>query len=172
MAVFPNVRIAVTNYHVVKNLNGSALGAMTTDGRVVAVAEILAADVENDVALIKLKGENFKPLSLVTDAATGSEISIISHPSKRFYAMTDGIISRYFYKYINDNKYPRMEVTADFAKGSSGAPVFNAAGNVVGIITSTQSIYYNKKNGHKENLQMVVHTCIPASAIQALTKQP
>jgi S1-C subfamily serine protease len=48
-----------------------------------------------------------------------------------------------------------FSITADFAKGSSGAPVFNEFGAVIGSVNNTQSTYYSVKNGVKDNLQMV-----------------
>ena len=61
-----------------------------------------------------------------------------------------------------------MAVTADFARGSSGAPVFNEFGNVVGMVTRTHSIYYNNEGGPDDKLQMVVKYCIPGKSILKL----
>jgi V8-like Glu-specific endopeptidase len=65
----------------------------------------------------------------------------------------------------------RMAITADYAKGSSGAPVFNRKGQVVGVVSSTSSIYYSVENGKKENLQMVVKNCIPVESIRELIQK-
>ena len=35
-----------------------------------------------------------------------------------------------------------MGVTAEYARGSSGGPVMDDAGNVIGMVSSTNSIYY------------------------------
>ena len=45
-----------------------------------------------------------------------------------------------------------MSVSAEFAKGSSGSPVINSKGEVIGIVSLTRSIYYNKENGIDKNL--------------------
>jgi S1-C subfamily serine protease len=66
-----------------------------------------------------------------------------------------------------------MTVTADYAKGSSGGPVFNETGEVVGMVSSTNSIYTESGPGQdkmtpKGQLQMVIRNCVPADAIRAL----
>ena len=63
---------------------------------------------------------------------------------------------------------PRMAITADYAKGSSGAPVLNSEGEVVGMVSATNSIYYTREKGQNQNLQMVVKLCIPVAAISKL----
>ena len=37
---------------------------------------------------------------------------------------------------------PMMNVTADYAKGSSGGPIFNDRGDVIGLVANTVSIPY------------------------------
>ena len=44
-------------------------------------------------------------------------------------------------------------------------------GNVVGVVSSTHSIYYDEKDDRQENLQMVVNQCVPAAALLALIEQ-
>jgi len=63
-----------------------------------------------------------------------------------------------------------MTVTAEFARGSRGGPIMDDFGNVVGMVTSTQSIYYPSKNKtvKKGPLQMVIRNCVPVSSIRAL----
>jgi S1-C subfamily serine protease len=64
-------------------------------------------------------------------------------------------------------------VTADYAKGSSGGPVVNEAGKVVGMVSNTQSIYYGPrgKDGDQQGpLQMVVKNCVPVKAVRVMIK--
>ena len=108
-------------------------------------------------------------MALGKPANVGSDIWVISHPDRRLYMMTKGMVSRYnmlIDKFQNPKR--RMTITADYAKGSSGAPVFNRKGQVVGVVSSTNSVYYNTANGKKENLQMVVKNCIPVASIHRL----
>jgi hypothetical protein len=64
-----------------------------------------------------------------------------------------------------------MSVTADFAKGSSGCPVMDETGAVVGVVNNTESIYYDDDGRKKQtDLQMVVKNVTPVSAVRSLFK--
>jgi serine protease Do len=167
--------IAVTNYHVMESAKAGAFGAMTFDGKVHLVEEVLAASERDDLAIVRLAGEGFEPTPIGSNASVGSPIVAISHPQGRFYTVSEGILSRY-YKHTasgSSGGAERLAITADFAKGSSGCPVFSTGGAVIGVVSSTISIYYDRdKNGIEKNLQMVIKSCIPSAAILKLLSAP
>jgi serine protease Do len=137
--------VIVTNYHVVNQPDAETLVVGTADGRFFAVKEVLAADQKSDVAILQTEATGLTPASLALDAPVGSPVSVISHPDYHFYVLTQGYVSRYFLD--PQSKAPRMAVTADFAKGSSGAPIFDEHGGVAGMVESTTSVYYNVDKG-------------------------
>ena len=65
-------------------------------------------------------------------------------------------------------KTQRLEITANFARGSSGCGVYNELGQLVGLISSTKSIYYHQDIDVQKHLQMVIKTCVPLSGIKSL----
>jgi S1-C subfamily serine protease len=161
--------VIATNHHVVENNDGVALGAMDYTGKTYVVSEVLAASKADDVAILQLRDAKLTPLPLATKAPVGTSISVISHPAGRYFTMTKGVVSRYFVaRSKSGGGAARMAITADYAKGSSGAPVLDDTGAVVGMVSATNSIYYNKVRGHNENLQMVVKSCVPVDAIRRL----
>ncbi len=164
--------IAVTNYHVMEPSRGTAMAAMTFDGKVYSISEVLAADKKNDIAIIKLKGIDFTPLSLSKGNVTGTSVLCISHPDGRFYTLSTGIVNRHFIDSDKGLKAHRFAISADFAKGSSGGPILDLKGNVVGMVSSTRSIYYNRSSGVDENLQMVIKNCVPSQSILKLLEVP
>lgn len=159
--------VIATNYHVIEGKDGAALGAMDFSGKTYFASEVLAASKADDIALLKLEGATLTPLSLSQNTApVGSSVHVISHPNGRYFTMTSGDVSRYYLS--RNTRSPRVAITADYAKGSSGAPVIDSRGSVVGVVSSTNSIYYNKVKGQDQNLQMVVKSCIPVGAIKSL----
>lgn len=168
--------IAVTNYHVLKDATRETYVARTRDGKVLPIVKVLAASETHDLAVVQLEvpeGVKLTPLPLATDAKTGSTIHVISHPDRHFYSMSTGIVSR---NYVRERKpgetVPTLAITADYARGSSGCPVLNDRGQVVGIVASTDSVYYKEENGKQENLQMVFKQCVPvASLLKMIEKE-
>jgi S1-C subfamily serine protease len=135
--------IVVTNFHVAEGDQPKliGMGVMTLDGKAFLVDEILAADKDGDVSILKLKdASGLQAAPIFRDEPVGNPATIISHPVGNFYTLTHGCVSRY---YLNDKEKCIMNVTADYAKGSSGGGIFNHQGNLVGMVSNTVSITYN-----------------------------
>jgi len=162
----------VTTHHVVDAEERHTLLAMTRDGRVFPVREVLAASKVDDVAILRLDAGDarFRPLPLAAPAGVGEAVSVISHPDKRFHVLTHGHVSRYARRIKGGRRVTQMEITADFARGSSGAPVLDARGAVAGVVLSTRSVYYEQTKDKQKNLQMVFKQCGPAAAVRRLVK--
>lgn len=159
--------VVVTNYHVVNKPEGGGMAVMTRAGKVHGVREVLAANKDADVAILKTTATDLVPLPVQVGAPVGTPVHVISHPSKITYMLTDGIIARRHHRHTKSGNIEMMAVTADFAKGSSGGPVLSGRGAAVGMVASTRSIYYEKKNGVQTKLQMVIKNCIAAESILA-----
>ena len=160
--------LLVTNYHVVNQPSHQALAVRLFDGRLFMVEEVVAASRENDLAVLRIPSTGLKPISLGAAAPIGTQVDLISHPKQRFYTLSEGRVSRYFIRRQGDRRVPMMSITADFGRGSSGAPVLNTEGHVVGIATSTESVYYSEEDGQQKNLQMVFKHCIPVQQLRKL----
>lgn len=164
--------LMVTNHHVFAKAKGAAMGVCGTDGKTHRIIEIVAADEANDIAIFRVDAKNLKPLAIGPSANVGDNVEVISHPERRFYTHTFGKVSRYHQVRSPKGKPERiqMSITADYAKGSSGGPVLNAEGRVIGMVSSTNSIYYGSSAKEKIQgpLQMVVKNCVPVSAISAI----
>lgn len=166
--------LMVTNHHCINNAKGAAMGVCDISGNVHRVIEIVAADEANDIAVFRVDAKGLKPLPISPAAALGTEVEVISHPKGNFFSHTYGKVSRYHR--IRSRTKQRgsihMTITADFAVGSSGAPVLNDAGSVVGMVSSTQSINSGSNGDEDEKVQqMVMKHCVPSAAISAMMTQ-
>lgn len=165
--------LMVTNAHVFVNARGPVMGVTDREGRCHPVTALVAIDRISDIALFRVKGEGLRPLRLGRTAEVGDPITIISHPSGNHFLETSGKVARYVRRAMDQarEKATWMNVTADYAKGSSGGPVFNAKGEVVGMVSSTLSLYTEPTRpdtAPKGHLQMVIKQCVPVEAIHAL----
>jgi serine protease Do len=167
--------IGVTNHHVMaqnKEESKAVFGVVTFPGAFYPIVEILAASQADDLAIFRVQGSGFATAPLSAGDFPGEAVTAITHPSGNFYTVTTGIVARNFRERGGGAAAgrPRMAITADFAKGSSGAGIFNARGELASIATSTRSIYYSRQDGIDRNLQMVLKTTIPAAAILRLIR--
>lgn len=136
------------------------------DGNIVPIDSVCTYNAKADVAIVKAdtKGKKITAFRLGNDLDVGEDVFIIAHPRAYLYYFSTGMINRMLQK--GDNIYSRkMEISADYAGGSSGGPIFDNKGNITGMVSLTQSFYYDQKN--YKNLQMVVKQAIPVSVIKA-----
>jgi len=165
--------VIVTNHHVVDSPTKETLVVMTADHHVYPVQRILAANRADDLAILQVEAEGLRPLSLAENssaAPVGSAVSVISHPDGRFYCCTAGVVSRYMKIRSAGKSVVAVAITADYARGSSGAPVLNGQGKVVAVVSSTESIYYTEDGHRQQDLQMVFKTCIPSASLLKLIR--
>lgn len=164
--------LIVSNAHVIEAFQGmKAIGVMTSDNRVFPVKAVLAADKLNDTAVLKVEAKDLTPLPLAQSAPVGATVYCLSHPVMNcmgtehgFFAFTQGIISgRYHTRLMGDTPVNVLTITADYAQGSSGGPILDERGAVVGIVCQTFAI--DDEDGGN---QMTWKFARPASSIWAL----
>jgi hypothetical protein len=170
--------IVVTNYHVVDLPGGPVLAAQTPDGTIHPVTEILAVAPFADIAICRLGGASgLTPLPLVADAKPGQRLHALSHPDGALYSFTEGILSRTFVHRADGQAKTMFTTTVDFAVGSSGGPLVDDRGNVVGMVSSTLAVYAPDEAPHGErrdeaappgDFQMGLNMCVPAADILRL----
>lgn len=106
-------------------------------GTIYPVEEILAADEKKDTCLFRIKAAGLKPLPLGKSIPPGSKVRVISHPGYFFWFFSAGQVGNHF----EEAGASWVNITADFGQGSSGAPVFDEFGNVIGQVTSTLTLF-------------------------------
>lgn len=119
----------VTNYHVIKS--GSSAVIKLPDGSFFTVDGVLAFDKDRDVAVIKAHGNNFQILALGDSdrLEVGEEVVAIGSPLSLESTVSNGIVSGI----RTDKGRTFLQITAPISHGSSGGPLFNMSGEVIGI---------------------------------------
>jgi len=167
--------LVLTAYHVIDSGEVLAQGVMSFDGVVRPIRRIVAADEDTDLAVIETDGPPLRPAPISGGDRVGEAVIALSHPAGRYYMLTEGRIARFTRYPLDEDRhekgsYEAMEITADFAWGASGGPVYNLLGEVCGIIVTTESIYYEQTRKRQTDLQMVIKACAPVRAIRSLLK--
>ncbi|OGU18079.1 MAG: hypothetical protein A2X61_03030 [Ignavibacteria bacterium GWB2_35_12] len=131
----------LTNHHVAGN--ASKIIITTTDGKKFD-AEIIGADKTSDVALLKIKGDNFPYLKLANseDVIIGEWTIAFGNPFGLFDintkpTITVGVVSNKNINFTQDDRVYRGMIQTDAAisSGNSGGPLVNSLGEVIGINT-------------------------------------
>ena len=130
----------VTNYHVVAE---AATITVVTQAAETHEAALVGRDTTADMALLKVEGEHFQPVTLgsSTELAIGDMVVAIGNPLSALEAtQTVGYISGKNREVSTDNNVVNMlQTDAAINSGNSGGPLFNMRGEVVGITTAKYS---------------------------------
>ncbi|MBI4698223.1 MAG: serine protease [Nitrospirae bacterium] len=121
----------ITNYHVIgiaKDIK------VKTGGRYLDVEGVTYADRGNDIVILKVKGKGLPAVKLgnVRMINAGEKVYIISDSEDTGNVIYEGIFRKIETIYHGGKV---IEISAPVSHGSSGSPLFNRDGQVIGIAT-------------------------------------
>ncbi len=121
----------VTNYHVISSASDIRIKA---GDEMFKVDGLLHIDKENDAVILKADAKALLAVKLgdINKANVGENVYVISSPQGLENTISDGILSG-IREITPERKI--LQITAPVSEGSSGAPVFNENGEVIGIAT-------------------------------------
>ena len=126
--------LVATNMHVIE---GASAAAAKIVGRpqTFVVAGVVGTDPIADLALLRIKGTEAPPIELEQDkqAAVGDEVFAVGNPEGLEGTFSEGIISGI--RTIDKNTL--LQMTAPISPGSSGGPVIDPTGRVLGVAVAT-----------------------------------
>lgn len=152
----------VTNRHVLEGAYRAEVHS--SSGAVFPVKGVLAVDAEGDIALLKIDtpAPPIRPLPLdKTSPQEGESVVVIGNPLGLEGSVTNGIVSA-----VRDiPTFGRIiQITAPISSGSSGSPVVNMQGQVIGIatlqITGGQSVNFAIPSERISQLQVATMTSL------------
>jgi hypothetical protein len=122
--------IAVTAWHVV---NGASRAVLKfSDGEEFESSGIIDKDVARDLAIIRVKVAGRPRLQLATkDAAVGSRAYVVGNPRGLEFTISDGLVSQL--QLLGGSK--QIQFSCPVSPGSSGSPLINGRGEVVGVVS-------------------------------------
>lgn len=132
----------VTNYHVIQGMD--EVYVLLQD-KTELTAQVVGYDADVDLAVLKVEGENFPFVELGSsdDAAVGDQVVAIGYPlNSTSPSLTVGYVSAKDQVIDTDTSGTNMlQTDTAINSGNSGGPLFNAAGQVIGITTAKFSGY-------------------------------
>ena len=130
----------LTNNHVIDGAN--SVKVRLRDGTEYD-ATIVGSDASNDIALLKVSATNLSAATFgdSSSLAVGDYVVAIGNPLGELGGtVTDGIISALARKVtIDDTQMTLLQTNAQVNPGNSGGGLFNANGELVGIVNAKQS---------------------------------
>ncbi|HYE10433.1 MAG TPA: trypsin-like peptidase domain-containing protein, partial [Patescibacteria group bacterium] len=123
----------ITNYHVIED--GTYFKIITNQNVELDVAGIVKQDKVRDLAILKTKSlPDLKPLKIGSKdmVAKGDAIVTIGNPEGLQNTVSEGIVSGF--RQVGSIDY--IQITAPITYGSSGGPLFNIKGYVIGVNTA------------------------------------
>ncbi|MGE0394357.1 MAG: trypsin-like peptidase domain-containing protein, partial [Vicinamibacterales bacterium] len=144
--------VFVTAHHVVR---GATRVSLQGAGGSSAVAGVLGVDSEHDLAVLKTVPAAASYLQLADgEPAVGDAVLVFGTPLGLQGTLSTGIVSS-----IALTVPMRLQITAAISPGSSGSPVANDAGDVVGVAVSS------REAGQALNF------AVPARFVQAMVRR-
>jgi len=156
--------LLVTNDHVVEG--AARVQAVLGLRQELAVRGVLAHDARQDLAILQAPPHTLQPLALAAaPPLVGQPIVVVGNPLGLSSTLSEGIVAAFREGGLDDEEdewlkgVPVLQISAPISPGSSGSPVLDLEGKVVGVAVGTRI--------HGQNLNFAV----PASAVSALLRK-
>lgn len=134
----------VTNSHVIKTAR--TIRIKTFSGKTSTVRSVIIANDQSDLALLRVENPEPETISLELDRSNpieGEPVTLISNPLNSRWKISYGQVHQ-IWDFNNAGK--RIEISASVMPGSSGGPVINQQGRVIGVavmhVTSADDLFF------------------------------
>jgi tetratricopeptide (TPR) repeat protein len=162
----------VTNHHVLADSSNAVV--LFADGGTERVDGFVADNPTRDITIVSVKTGSRAPLKLGDELSLkqGDEVYAIGAPRGLELSITNGIVSGF--RNIEDQFL--LQTTAAIAPGSSGGPLFDQDGGVVGVTTSlltnSPGIYFSVGIGDVARMMRSASTLILPIASLSRSSRP
>jgi putative serine protease PepD len=160
----------VTNDHVVDG--ASSVKVKVGDGKTMD-AKVVGTDASTDLALLKVDASNLTPLTLGDSGQVevGDPAYAIGNPYGLDRTLTTGVISALQREISSPNGYTINDVLqtdAAINPGNSGGPLFNSAGQVIGVNSQIET---SGSSSGGEGGNVGIGFAIPSNTVKSVVEQ-
>jgi S1-C subfamily serine protease len=132
-----------TNVHVLKD--GAVLKARTKSGAYFNITRVLASDQDRDIAVLEIQSTGLSPCPIAKAwPEQGSQCVVIGSPLGIDSQVSTGVVS----SILETGEIKAISFSAPVSPGSSGSPLFDGQGNVIGICSQSLK--------HGQNLNIAI----------------
>ena len=156
---FVSSGIIATNAHVIEGAS-SGTARLVGSTETMQILGTVAVDLNADLALLRVNGS--APSLAITSATTpavGDNVYVVGNPLGLEGTFSSGIISGA--RHVEDDSI--LQMTAPISPGSSGGPVMDSSGSVIGIAEATF--------GNGQNLNFAVPASYLSRLLASVSKQ-
>ncbi|MDA3921533.1 MAG: Do family serine endopeptidase [Salinisphaera sp.] len=155
----------LTNRHVIA---GAGQVVVKLNDRRQLVAKVVGADADSDVAVLKVDAKNLPTVKIgdPNRLPVGAWVVAIGSPFGFETSVTAGIVSAKQRSLADDQYVPFLQTDVAINPGNSGGPLFNLAGEVVGI----NSQIYSQTGGY-QGLSFAIPIDIAMNAARQLREK-
>jgi len=140
----------VTNAHVIAG--ASEVECVLSNGVTISVTEVLALAADKDIAILSAKGPALQLSERIPEV--GESIFALGNPKGLSATFSNGIVSAL----RSQGGMPVIQITAPISPGSSGGPVVDDKGRVIGVAS------FNFREGQNLNFAVGSSAIIPMLA--------
>lgn len=130
--------LIITNNHVIENADTIKVQLSGREKEQIE-AEVIGADKQTDIAVIKIKIKSKLPtvtLGKSADMQVGEWVAAFGNPYGHGHTVTKGIVSAIGREIDEINLLPFIQTDASINPGNSGGPLVNSRGEVIGVNTA------------------------------------
>ena len=156
---FVSRTLIATNLHVWKGAS-EALAKFIGEEKQYRITAVVATDTYHDLVLLRFDSGSILPLTLAKcdDVTVGERVYAVGNPEGLEGTFSEGVVSG-----IRDDGR-LIQITAPISPGSSGGPVLNVRGEVIGVSAATL------KGG--QNLNFAIPGCYLNTLLSSISTTP
>ena len=149
--------LIATNLHVVFG-GGAEIEVTLADKRKFPVVEVMSGSRKHDLVIMRIEAKNLPTITLGDSdkMRPGDPVVAIGHPLGLEDTVSNGLVSAL--REV-DEELKVLQISAPIAPGSSGGPLFNERGEVIGVATAII-------NGGQN-----INIGVPSNYVKALLRQ-